>query len=309
VNEGLNIGAISRLTGIPADTLRTWERRYGFPAALRTASGHRRYASETCERLLVVRQLLVHGYKPSTILGWDLATLQAELHRVEHENPQPRSSARLAEDALAQAPTSELDVLDRWIAHARRFDSASLERELTLAWDNVGAMQTLEQLCGPFLRRIGQEWAAGNLDVRHEHFVSERLEGFLARRWVPLSDRAVHPLIVCATPVGEYHVLGLHLAAMVMTLAGAKLCFLGPSLPAPSIAAASSDQRANGIALSVTAAYSAHQLNLELETLRSICPTTPILVGGAGALNAGEGFTTADNLARASAWITELAAM
>src|SRR5687768_4224959 len=54
----LSIGALSRATGVPADTLRTWERRYGFPAAERTESGHRRYSLLTLERLrLMVRAL------------------------------------------------------------------------------------------------------------------------------------------------------------------------------------------------------------------------------------------------------------
>jgi methanogenic corrinoid protein MtbC1 len=93
-----------------------------------------------------------------------------------------------------------------------------------------------------------------------------------------------------------------------MTLAGARLCFLGPNLPAPSIAAAAIDQRADGIAISVTQSYPIAQLALELRTLRSCCHEIPILVGGGGALNAPPEFTTADNLARASAWVHDMIA-
>ena len=50
----MSIGAIARATGVPTNTLRTWERRYGFPASQRIASGHRRYSLNTLSRLRLV---------------------------------------------------------------------------------------------------------------------------------------------------------------------------------------------------------------------------------------------------------------
>jgi len=47
----LSIGALSRATGIPVETLRTWEGRYGFPVPERRPSGHRVYALSTIPRL------------------------------------------------------------------------------------------------------------------------------------------------------------------------------------------------------------------------------------------------------------------
>jgi MerR family transcriptional regulator, light-induced transcriptional regulator len=40
---GLTIGELSRRTGVPAATLRSWEARYGFPRPRRQVGGHRRY--------------------------------------------------------------------------------------------------------------------------------------------------------------------------------------------------------------------------------------------------------------------------
>jgi DNA-binding transcriptional MerR regulator len=36
-----NIGVVSRMTGIPENTLRMWERRYNFPTPTRTDGGRR----------------------------------------------------------------------------------------------------------------------------------------------------------------------------------------------------------------------------------------------------------------------------
>ena len=47
----LSIGALSRAVGVPTSTLRTWERRYGFPESLRSPGGHRLYAPEVVQTL------------------------------------------------------------------------------------------------------------------------------------------------------------------------------------------------------------------------------------------------------------------
>ena len=70
------IGAVSRLTGIPADTLRVWERRYGVVTPIRTPSGTRLYASEDIARLGLIKQLVDRGDAISSVAGLSLEQLQ-----------------------------------------------------------------------------------------------------------------------------------------------------------------------------------------------------------------------------------------
>jgi DICT domain-containing protein len=44
LRPSLTIGELALRTGVPTTTLRSWEKRYGFPRPLRQAGGHRRYA-------------------------------------------------------------------------------------------------------------------------------------------------------------------------------------------------------------------------------------------------------------------------
>ena len=44
----LNIAGAERATGLSKDTLRVWERRYGFPTPHRDAAGERRTAAGGC---------------------------------------------------------------------------------------------------------------------------------------------------------------------------------------------------------------------------------------------------------------------
>jgi DNA-binding transcriptional MerR regulator len=50
----LTIGAVADQTGVAPATLRSWERRYGFPVAVRVPSGHRRYTSDHVDEVLAV---------------------------------------------------------------------------------------------------------------------------------------------------------------------------------------------------------------------------------------------------------------
>jgi PAS domain-containing protein len=63
IPTGLTLKAVSRRTGIPAATLRTWERRYGFVHPSRSASGYRLYGEKEIARVLKVKYLLEQGVR------------------------------------------------------------------------------------------------------------------------------------------------------------------------------------------------------------------------------------------------------
>jgi PAS domain S-box-containing protein len=60
---GLTLKAVSERTGIPAATVRTWERRYGVLRPTRSSSGYRLYGEDDISKLLEVRRLLEHGVR------------------------------------------------------------------------------------------------------------------------------------------------------------------------------------------------------------------------------------------------------
>jgi PAS domain S-box-containing protein len=60
---GLTLKAVSRRTGIPAATLRTWEHRYGFMRPTRSPSGYRLYGKEEIARIERVKYLVRQGVR------------------------------------------------------------------------------------------------------------------------------------------------------------------------------------------------------------------------------------------------------
>jgi MerR family transcriptional regulator, light-induced transcriptional regulator len=53
--------AFAQLTGVSRERLRTWERRHGFPAPVRVASGRRRYRLRDVPRVIAVRRASEEG--------------------------------------------------------------------------------------------------------------------------------------------------------------------------------------------------------------------------------------------------------
>lgn len=52
----LSIADVERDTGLGKDTLRVWERRYGFPTPGRDAHGERRYDEAQLQRLRLIKR-------------------------------------------------------------------------------------------------------------------------------------------------------------------------------------------------------------------------------------------------------------
>ncbi len=59
-----SIGAVTRMTGVPVGTLRTWEERYGLVIASRSAGGQRRYSRDQLEQLMFVAREVREGLSP-----------------------------------------------------------------------------------------------------------------------------------------------------------------------------------------------------------------------------------------------------
>lgn len=275
----MSIGALSRATGIPTDTLRTWERRYGFPRAERTPSGHRRYSMKTLERLRLVTRVLELGHRPSTVLAADQDSLLHLLAATKGKQAPPER----ADVVIEATPDAHEEAVNAWLGHVERYEGRALERELRNSWAALGALPFLECRAGPFVQELGRRWEGGALSVGHEHFASERLREFLVQRWRPLSDAATGPSMVLATLPGEQHVLGLHMAAIALALGNVRIVFLGADSPPVDIARAVAHHAAEAIALSASKCARTAETAAHVAALRNALPAhMRIVAGGAG---------------------------
>lgn len=287
----LSIGPLSRAAGIPMETLRTWEARYGFPAPDRRPSGHRVYPLACLPRLRRIAEALARGHRAAQVVPASDAELDALLGAM----PLPRNPP--------PAPTAELDRGPIALRAIVDFDAAALTRLAQAQYARLGPLTFLTAVVAPLLRAVGEAWAQGRLEVRHEHFLSERLTDLLRTLRLPFEERATGPLVVLATLPGEAHGLGLQMAGLVLAAAGCRLLSLGTDLPVAQIAGVSAQQGARAVAISISAASRGGKTARHLATLRRLLPRhVSLLVGGEGSPGPRPGIEVLPDLPALDAW-------
>ena len=297
--EAVSISAFAKATGVPAETLRSWERRYGQPVPLRLPSGHRRYRVEDIQRIRLIAGLIESGRRPSELL-------RASLDELASATP---------------APPPVDPTVARWIELGTRFRSDALREELTAAKRELGPVPFLIQRIGPFLRQVGEAWQSGRWTVGQEACASEVVSQVLHELSADVcACRAVDSpaRVVAASLPGEDHGLAVQMLEIVSRDAGAETWSLGRSCPIDSIAQAAAQTGATHLLIHVSAAnagihvdQSLQKLLHALEAHRDI-PAPEIIAGGAGAIRnrrGVRGVTYLNDLAelrdRLAAWNVE----
>ena len=286
----LSIGALSRATGVPVETLRTWERRYGFPVPERLPSGHRRYPFETVDRLRRVRRAINRGHRASEVVPASETTLRAYLGDAH-------DGQALEEDPILAA---DLEEALRAIA---QMETAQFERVLWRAWSRLGALRFAREFASLLVVEIGERWRRLEVRVGEEHVASEALRDFLAKQWRELQPDRPSAAFLATLP-GETHVLGLHLAAVVTALHRTRVEFFGPDTPLEELVVGARQRECEAIVISVSSASNVSRAQVQLRELREAVPDSiPIVVGGAAAPTGVQGVETIIDLAEYAEWL------
>lgn len=98
-NATYRSGAAARLSGVPVETLRVWERRYGVTDPSRSERGQRQYSFEDVRRLGLIKQLVDAGNSIGAVAHLDLQQLLAMLSAVANL-PAAQSQVQLSNGML-----------------------------------------------------------------------------------------------------------------------------------------------------------------------------------------------------------------
>lgn len=265
----LGIAAVERDTGLSKDTLRIWERRYGFPQPARDAQGGRVYALDQVDRLRRIRRLLDAGHRPGQVVALALPAL-LELERRGAANSPALPPAG---DAGCRACQEALRTHDLGALHAR------LRRELA----RLGLGRFVVELVAPLMAAVGEAWLRGQLEVHEEHACTEAVQGLLrqAIAALPAAPPDARPRVLLATLPGEPHALGLLMAEALLALHGAACIPLGVQNPAWDLVRAAQAWRADIVALGFSGCTAPQQTVQALRELRAKLPAaTPLWAGG-----------------------------
>ncbi len=285
--EGYSIRVTSRLTAIELDTLRIWERRYGFPRPRRTDGGNRLYTESDVESLKLIRRALGQGYRPGEVVGRGRDELQRMVGMTA-----PASSSSLGPSVgSAAAPTrvAEADASATpsvaWILDAlRRDDIVALRTGLRRAAVALGPKQFLRDVVHPTVVRVGELWAQGELEVRHEHMVSECISARLRIMMSAYEDQTDAPTVLLATLPGERHGLGLEMVELHLAASHVVPLLLGIDTPPEQIVKAARSHGVEAVALLVTHASDLPATAAHVRAMLGALPRRVVIwLGGAAA--------------------------
>ena len=223
----LNIAALTQRTGVPADTIRKWEQRYGVLRPQRTSGGQRRYTESDVARIHWLKARLEEGYRigeAAALLGGSavVAASPEELRTAfvaATEDTDVQTLAAIAEQALLVEP----------IEHA------------------------FATILAPALVEIGERWKAGAITVAQEHLASSTVRAAL-QRLLADSRGAVRGTAVLACAPAERHEIGLMMLAVLLRADGWAVAYLGAETPVADAVALARGIGAHVICFSATPA-------------------------------------------------------
>lgn len=291
----LTIGAVARATGFSPDTLRVWQKRYGFPVPCRKPSGHRLYSSADVRRLRRISEALARGHRPGQVVPLAEPRLESLL-----------TDRELTGVASAQRPP----VLKSLMGLVREHKGPELTSALLADAAGLGPLEFLRLRAVPMIAELGDAWASGELGIHHEHFFSQRLEDVLRAVRLPFERGGAGPGITLVALSGEEHGLGIQMAALIAAFAGLQPHVLGTDTPVQEIVAAFKARRPAAIGVSISASTAGAHSRDQLEMLRKAIPAAVmILVGGAGARRSHPpgGCVIVDDLQGMHDWMRRLA--
>lgn len=270
----LSIAAVERDTGLSKDTLRVWERRYGFPLPERDTIGERSYPFDQVEKLRTVKRLLDAGHRPGRVVPMP----PAELDRLAATLGGAAARAREAAPPLI-APQQ----LGPFLRSVQDNDVIQLRRLLAAALTRIGLGRFILEIAAPLNVEVGEAWMQGRLEVFQEHLYTESMQVVLrnALHHLPVGTGAERPRVLLGTVSGEPHGLGLLMAEAVLALEGCHCVALGVQTPVWDIARAASALGADIVALGYTGCTNPnHVIDGLLELRAKLPPATELWAGG-----------------------------
>jgi DNA-binding transcriptional MerR regulator/methylmalonyl-CoA mutase cobalamin-binding subunit len=268
----LSIAAVERDTGLSKDTLRVWERRYGFPTPQRDTVGERAYTIDQVEKLRLIKRLMDAGHRPGRIVPLPVEELlQLSSQTVDH--PQ-----RNTEVALGSAD------LRANLALIRSHDITALRHHLLRLLARFGVGRFVTEVLAPLNVAVGDAWMRGQMEIFEEHAYIEVVQNVLRSAIASIphpAPSAQAPRVLLSTLPGEQHGIGLLMVEAMLVLEACHCISLGAQTPLWDIVLAAKALDVDIVALSFTACMNPNQIIEGLGELRAKLPeSTRLWVGG-----------------------------
>jgi methanogenic corrinoid protein MtbC1 len=259
---------VARMTGIPADTLRMWERRYGVVEPSRSDGGYRLYDDNAVRRLAVMHALVSAGCSPR------LAAEQVKAGTGTSGLPQNADPSALPSVDLGDDGRPSLVPL------AQRLDARRLQSTLSDVFGSAPFEELVDDWLMPALSELGAAWEAGAVSIAGEHFVSAAVQRHVVEAFAQARPPSGSPRVVAGLARASRHELGILAFAAVLRRAGVDVVYVGADLPTPSWVETVELTAARAVVLSAPTAEDVPGVRDVVAAVAGATPPVEIYVGG-----------------------------
>jgi DNA-binding transcriptional MerR regulator len=269
--KDLPIRYVSQATGLTIDCIRSWEKRYGAIVPERK-EGRRLYTEQEVQRLRLLKEAVTKGWRIS-----QLATMEdGEIMRLIAQRFSPLDNPE-GQKKVGEAAKGRVEAL-LYLLRQDAFEEVmdQLKRQAGL----MDSRQFVGELLLPLLHAVGDAWAAKQLDIAQEHFLSFGVRNLMGTL-LNVANVGKGPKIIFAAPSGHLHEFGLLAAALIATTRGFRPYYLGVDLPLSSLELAQERLAASLIVLAVMPALIRDDFFPELKAFKErLQPGTGCFLGG-----------------------------
>ena len=265
-----SVTAASRMSGVPPETLRAWERRYEVVQPHRDGRGRRVYAVEDVERLRMLRRGTDLGHPISRLVALD----EKELRHIGAQCPASEE----------QAPGSAL--VTRLLDAVSRYRSDECDEILGRAATLLPPVELLDDVLPPAMLVTREAWHRGEITTAQERLLCTSARRTFAALIATYRRRADGPVIVLATLPGEHQDIGLMVTALLAVTRGCDCIDLGADVSVGDIVAAVQATGARCVSLScVTRKSSCHVVPPLIDLCDRLPEDCELWLGGSSTCN------------------------
>jgi len=237
---------ISQHTGLTADCIRAWEKRYQAISPKRQ-SGQRLYSNEDLRRLQLLKGAIDAGCRISQISSLP----DEELIKLGKSNviQKPIPKLKKLRPSKRQGPIENQLISEiLTLMKGYQFHEVSQKIKQMAALSNPESF--IERVVLPLLEQVGLEWEHQEFSIAQEHFLTNFLGQIIGGMFNFLPTTS-GPTILFATPSGHRHEFGLLSAALISVTRGYQTIYLGCDIPVPDILSAANELEVFMVVLAV----------------------------------------------------------
>ncbi|MEX0894405.1 MAG: MerR family transcriptional regulator [Balneolaceae bacterium] len=256
IKQYFTLRDFENITGIDANTMRVWKKRYGILKPWKVISGSMQYTQSDLKYLLHVKLLLDSGMRISDITAMKRETM------LEHVQ------ARMLNKSIGLSNRWETKLTNA----VYELNQKKLEKCYREVLEYFTFIKAMREIFLPFFKKCGQLWELESMDVIQEHFLSNfiRTKVLTATDYLPSSNKPFDYLLFLPEP--ELHEIPLLFTNYFLLSNRRNTLYLGASVPYKELKAFLSRQRIKKV---VTGWMYTGEVHLHLNNMTELISRNP----------------------------------